>query len=58
MVSVECAVHEFDFNRFEPLNNSFKYQLEKGSKKYNCPSCNQKRFVRYVDIETNEQLPE
>ena len=33
-----------------------KYQYDKSSKKFICPSCNKKRFVRYLDIETNEYL--
>lgn len=33
-----------------------KYQYDKSSKKFICPSCNKKRFVRYVDIATNEYL--
>lgn len=36
----------------------FKFQLEKGSRKHVCPSCGKRRFVRYVDIETKEYLPE
>lgn len=34
----------------------FKYQLEKGSKKHFCPRCHKKRFVRYVDTESNWYL--
>ncbi len=30
--------------------------MEKGSKKYICPACSQKRFVRYVTLKTNEHL--
>lgn len=30
-----------------------KYQLEKGSKKHNCPACRQKTFVRFVDTNGN-----
>lgn len=31
----------------------YKYHLDKSSKKYNCPKCNKKRFVKYVETETN-----
>ena len=31
----------------------YKYHLDKTSKKYNCPKCNKKRFVKYVETETN-----
>ncbi|MFI8380603.1 PG0870-related protein [Leeuwenhoekiella sp. NPDC079379] len=34
----------------------YKYTLEKKSVKHICPGCNKKRFVRYVDSETNEYL--
>lgn len=36
----------------------YKYTLEKGSKKYYCPNCNKKSFVRFIDSETNEHLPD
>ncbi|MBS9773786.1 MAG: hypothetical protein KGV59_01335 [Tenacibaculum sp.] len=35
---------------------SYKYSLEKGSKKYNCPQCRKKTFVRYIDKETDNYL--
>lgn len=34
----------------------YKYSLDKSSKKFNCPSCNKKRYVRYVDINSNNYL--
>ena len=33
-----------------------RFELEKSSKKYNCPSCSNKRFVRYVNQQTNEHI--
>jgi len=36
---------------------TYRYGLEKGSKKHVCPKCNKKQYVRYVDIETSEYLP-
>jgi hypothetical protein len=38
------------------LMTTYKYTLDKSSKKFNCPNCNQKRFVKYIDIETNQYL--
>lgn len=32
---------------------AFKYTLDKSSKKFLCPSCNKKTYVRYRDIEGN-----
>lgn len=45
-----------NFNNFS--NQPHRYTLEKGSKKHHCPECGKKRFVRFVDIETGEYLPE
>lgn len=33
---------------------TFRYQLDPSSKKYSCPSCQKKRFVRYIDQSTGE----
>jgi len=33
---------------------TYQYSLEEGSKKHECPNCNKKRFVRYINNETNE----
>jgi predicted RNA-binding Zn-ribbon protein involved in translation (DUF1610 family) len=38
--------------------NDHRCSLEKGSKKHHCPDCGEKRFVRFVDIETGNYLPE
>ena len=40
------------------MYNNYRFILEKGSKKHYCPYCNKKRFVRYVDLDTGEYLPE
>ena len=42
------------------MNTEHRYILEKGSKKYYCPNtdCGKKTFVRYIDTETNNYLPE
>jgi hypothetical protein len=37
--------------------NEHRYILEKGSKKHHCPECDKKRFVRYIDTETGNYLP-
>lgn len=34
----------------------YKYQLDKTSKKYVCPNCNKKTFVRFVDAATGNYL--
>jgi hypothetical protein len=35
---------------------NFKYILDKSSKKFQCPRCNKKTFVRYIEIETGNYL--
>lgn len=40
------------------MNTEHRYIFEKGSKKHHCPECTKKRFVRYIDTETGEYLPE
>lgn len=37
--------------------NEYRYQLDKSSKKFPCPKCEERRFVRFVDNMTNEYLP-
>ncbi len=46
-------------NNATPLEyaKEYRYMLDKGSKKYLCPQCNKKRFVRYFDNITKEYLP-
>ena len=39
------------------MNTEFRYRLEKGNKKHLCPRCDEKRFVKYIDIKTGKYLP-
>jgi hypothetical protein len=36
---------------------TFKYSLDKSSKKHICPNCNKRTFVLYIDTITGEYLP-
>lgn len=36
---------------------AFRYELDKSSKKFACPNCNKKRFVRFIDHKTDKYLP-
>jgi hypothetical protein len=40
------------------MKNSFRFFLEKSSRKFRCTRCNQKSFVRYLDSQTKTYLPE
>lgn len=40
------------------LISTYKFTLDKSSKKIACPGCGQKRAVRYQNIETKEFLPD
>ncbi len=40
------------------MNKEYRYQFDKTGKKHLCPDCGKNRFVRYVDTETKEYLPE
>jgi hypothetical protein len=37
---------------------AFRYILDKSPKKYRCPACGRKTFVRFVDQKTGEPLPD
>lgn len=38
------------------MNTEYRYILDKSSKKFLCPKCHKKRFVLYIDNETNKPL--
>ncbi|MGI9526100.1 MAG: DUF6371 domain-containing protein [Weeksellaceae bacterium] len=38
------------------MQRVYKFSLDKSSKKFHCPSCGKKRFVRYVDQETGKYV--
>lgn len=40
------------------MKNEYRYILDTGSKKFVCPECGKKRFVRFIDTTTGEYLPE
>lgn len=40
--------------QFNTMN--YKYSFDPSSKKFNCPRCKKKRFVRYIDNETKKYL--
>lgn len=40
------------------MQTEFRFRLDKGSKKYHCPQCGKKTFVRFIDIEKAELIPE
>ena len=40
------------------MNTEYRYIFDKGSKKHYCPNCDKKRFVRYIDTQTGQYLPE
>lgn len=40
------------------MQEPHRYALDKSSKKYICPECDKKKFVRYVDSTTDEYLPD
>lgn len=52
---VSKTIHKI--HTFHKMTNEHRYSLEKGSRKHICPECSKKRFVRYIDKETNEYLP-
>lgn len=39
-------------------NNSYRFHLDKSSRKFRCPGCGEKRLVRYVDSETGYYVAE
>lgn len=37
-------------------NQTYRFSLDKSSRKYICPNCNRKSFVRYIDYQVNKTL--
>lgn len=37
---------------------NYKYQLDESSRKFRCPNCGKKRFVKYMNCETETYMPE
>ncbi len=40
------------------MDEQYRYSLERGSKKHNCPSCGKRTFVRYIDNKTDDYAGE
>lgn len=40
------------------MADTYRYKLEKGSKKHRCPACHEKLFVRFTDSATGNYIPE
>ena len=40
------------------MTENYSFILDKSSKKYSCPECNKKTFVKYVDSTTGDYLPD
>lgn len=38
------------------IATAYRYQLDASAKKYRCPKCGKRRFVRYVDTDTGELM--
>jgi hypothetical protein len=38
------------------MSNNYKYSLDTSSRKFICPNCNKKRFVKFIDNETQHYL--
>ncbi len=38
------------------MKHNYKYSLDRSSRKYICPNCNKKSFVKFIDNETNHYL--
>ncbi len=45
-----------NFSNFS--NQPHQYILDKSSKKHHCPDCGKRRFVRFIDTQTGDYLPE
>ena len=37
---------------------NYRFIFDKKGRKFSCPQCQQKRLVRYVDLKTDDYLPD
>lgn len=39
------------------MKTSYWLKLDKKNRTHVCPACGRKRYIRYIDIDTNEYIP-
>ncbi len=53
----QCEWCESLYKTFK-MGKYYRYSLDTGSSKFECPDCGEKRFVRYFDNEAQDYLPD